>query len=99
MSVERPDLGLPPGSLVYVGDRKPTETSLSIIGYGPIGSWTKTADTVEALLSYRNDAGISWINVNGLDDLAAISQLAQAYGLNNQTFVVGVYGMNFRYMP
>jgi magnesium transporter len=83
MSIERPDLGLPPGSLVYVGDRRPTETSLSIIGYDPIGSWTRIADTVDELLSYRNDAGITWINVNGLDDLESISKLAQAYGLNS----------------
>ncbi|NLJ10186.1 MAG: magnesium/cobalt transporter CorA [Treponema sp.] len=83
MAVERPDLGLPPGSLVYVGDQKPTETSLSIIGYDPIGSWTKTAATVEELLSYRNDAGITWINVNGLDDTDSISKLAKTYGLHN----------------
>lgn len=85
MAVERPDLGLPPGSLVYVGDRKPTETSLSIIGYDPIGSWIKTADTVEELLSYRNEAGITWINVNGLDDMESLSKLAKNYRLHNLT--------------
>ncbi len=85
MAVERADLGLPPGSLVYVGDRKPTETSLSIIGYDPIGSWIKTADTVEELLSYRNEAGITWINVNGLNDMESLSTLAKTYGLHNLT--------------
>ncbi|MCA1949638.1 MAG: magnesium/cobalt transporter CorA [Treponema sp.] len=85
MAVERPDLGLPPGSLVYVGDRKPTETSLSVIGYDPIGSWIKTADTVEELLSYRNEAGITWINVNGLNDMDSLSKLAKTYCLHNLT--------------
>ena len=85
MTIERPNLGLPPGSPVYVGNREPTETSLSIIGYDPIGSWIKTAETVEDLLSYRNEAGITWINVNGLDDIDSIVKLAKTYQIHNLT--------------
>ncbi|MFQ3547011.1 MAG: magnesium/cobalt transporter CorA [Termitinemataceae bacterium] len=83
LTIERPDAGLPPGSLVYVGDQKPTDMTLSIIGYDPIGSWIKTADTVEELLSYRNTGGISWINVNGLKDAEAIARLAQEYHIHS----------------
>jgi magnesium transporter len=83
--IERPDLGLPPGSAVYIGDRKPTEMVLSIIGYDPIGSWTRTATTVEELLTYRNPGGITWINVNGLKDTTAITRIAEAYGIHPLT--------------
>jgi magnesium transporter len=84
-AIKRPDLGLPPGSPVYVGDRKPTEMVLSIIGYDPIGSWTKGAATVDELLSYRNPAGLNWINVNGLRDSAAVARLAQELGIHALT--------------
>jgi magnesium transporter len=40
--------------------------NLSIIGYDPAGAWTKTASTVDGLLSYKNPSGISWINVDDL---------------------------------
>lgn len=83
--VERPDLGLPPGSPVYVGDRKPTDMVLSLIGYDPIGCWTKTALTVDELLSYRNPGGISWININGLKDSKAITRIAEAYKVHPLT--------------
>jgi len=83
--LERPDLGLPPGSAVYVGSRKPTQMVLSIIGYDPIGTWTKAALTVDELLTYRNTGGINWINVNGLKDQEAISRLAEAYRIHPLT--------------
>jgi magnesium transporter len=84
-TVTRPDLGLPPGSPVYIGDRHPAEMALSVIGYDPAGAWTKSADTVEELLKYRNPAGITWINVNGLKDTEAVSRLAEAYHIHPLT--------------
>jgi magnesium transporter len=82
---ERSDIGLPPGSAVYVGDRRPEEMALSIIGFDPVGAWVETADTVDGLLRYRNDSGVTWINVNGLRDNDALSRLAGEYGIHPLT--------------
>lgn len=76
---------MPPGSAVYVGDRVPSEMALSIIGYDPIGAWIRSAGTVDELLEYRNQSGISWININGLKDSKAISRLAAVYGIHPLT--------------
>ncbi|MDR3146769.1 MAG: magnesium/cobalt transporter CorA [Treponema sp.] len=82
---ERSDIGLPPGSAVYVGDRRPEEMAFSIIGFDPVGAWLKTADTLDELLEYRNDSGVTWINVNGLKDEHAISRLAAVYKIHPLT--------------
>jgi magnesium transporter len=58
---------------------------LSIIGYDPVGAWMKKAASMEELLSYRNDAGITWINVDGLGDGAEVTRLAEAYGMHPLT--------------
>ncbi|MDR0377037.1 MAG: magnesium/cobalt transporter CorA [Spirochaetaceae bacterium] len=58
---------------------------LSIIGYDPIGSWTRTAATVGELLNYQNPAGITWINVDGIDNSEAVAQLAEAYRIHPLT--------------
>ncbi|GHT96771.1 magnesium transport protein CorA [Spirochaetia bacterium] len=58
---------------------------LSLIGYDPAGSWNKRAETVEELLGYRNTAGVTWINVDGLSDSAAINHLAEAYKIHPLT--------------
>jgi magnesium transporter len=84
-TTERPNLGIPPGSPVYVGERDPTETALSIIGYDLSQAWVRSADTVDELLARRNPSGITWINVNGLKDTAAITRLAEIYGIHPLT--------------
>jgi magnesium transporter len=58
---------------------------LSIIGYDPIGSWRKTADTVEELLEYKNPAGITWISIDGPCDTGEINKLAEIYRIHPLT--------------
>jgi magnesium transporter len=58
---------------------------LSIIGYDPIGSWTRTAATVDELLNYKNPAGITWINVDGTDGTEGITRLAEIYRIHPLT--------------
>ncbi|MDR1128386.1 MAG: magnesium/cobalt transporter CorA [Treponema sp.] len=58
---------------------------ISIIGYDPIGAWKKSAATVDELLEFRNPAGITWINVDGLDDAGAISGLAEFFKIHPLT--------------
>ncbi|MDR1637092.1 MAG: magnesium/cobalt transporter CorA [Treponema sp.] len=57
----------------------------SLIGYDPAGAWIKSASTVEELLSYKNSAGISWININGVEPSPDISRLAQAFRIHPLT--------------
>jgi magnesium transporter len=58
---------------------------LSIIGYDPVGAWKKTAGTAEELLEFRNPAGITWINVDGLDNAGAINYLAESFRIHPLT--------------
>jgi magnesium transporter len=58
---------------------------LSIIGYDPVGAWKKTAAAVDELLEFKNPAGITWINVDGLDDAGAITHLAEFFRIHPLT--------------
>jgi magnesium transporter len=58
---------------------------LSLIGYDPIGAWTKSAGTVDELLTWKNPAGISWINVECLDDPDAIGRLGEIFKIHPLT--------------
>jgi magnesium transporter len=58
---------------------------LSIIGYDPIGAWMKKADTLDELLSFRNSAGITWINAECLDQPAVLQSLAEVYRIHPLT--------------
>ncbi|GHV61980.1 magnesium transport protein CorA [Spirochaetia bacterium] len=58
---------------------------LSIIGYDPVGAWAKTAVTLDELLSYKNPAGLSWINIDGLESPDVINRLAEVFGIHPLT--------------
>jgi magnesium transporter len=58
---------------------------LSIIGYDPIGAWAKKAETADELLEYANPAGLNWINVDCLDNTAAINRLAEVFKIHPLT--------------
>ncbi|MDR1586340.1 MAG: magnesium/cobalt transporter CorA [Treponema sp.] len=58
---------------------------LSLIGYDPVGAWTKTADTADELLTWKNPAGITWINIECLDDPGTISRFAEVFKIHPLT--------------
>jgi magnesium transporter len=58
---------------------------LSLIGYDPAGAWTREALSLDELLEYRNPAGITWINLNGLERPDLVQGLAALYGIHPLT--------------
>jgi magnesium transporter len=58
---------------------------LSLIGYDPAGAWIKKEQTVDELLRHRNPAGLTWIDVNGLDNSAGINRLAEIFRIHPLT--------------
>jgi magnesium transporter len=58
---------------------------LSVIGYDPVGAWSKTAETAEELLTYQNPAGITWINVEELDNPGELARIAEAFKIHPLT--------------
>ena len=58
---------------------------LSLIGYDPVGAWTKTADKADELLTWRNPAGITWINAECFDNPEAINRLAEEFKIHPLT--------------
>ena len=58
---------------------------LSLIGYDPIGAWTKTAETAAELVAWKNPAGITWINVECFDNHEQLSYLAEHFKIHPLT--------------
>jgi magnesium transporter len=74
--------GLPPGSLVHVGEDKRTESRITVIDYTP-GEYTeKPRATIEDCFAFRDKPSITWINVDGLHDTSVIEKLGNCFGLH-----------------
>lgn len=80
-SISEQNRGSPPGSPIYIGDKEPTEASLSLYVYDR-NSWRMACpNSVPELLPLLDEAKINWINVNGLTG-GIVEALCQTFGVH-----------------
>jgi magnesium transporter len=81
----RADIGLPPGSAVYIGTENPQKVRLSIISFNDDSYTVKSAETPEELFALVKPDRINWINVNGLEGTATLQKIAERFGIHSLT--------------
>ncbi len=102
--------GLPPGTLVHVGDRKIDQVRIAVMDYDENRFDERQLDRIENAYAYKASPTVTWLNIDGLLDiyLSSISNRMNAVMkvltlvatmFIPLTFVAGVYGMNFEHMP
>jgi len=78
------NIGLPPGTPVYVGDRPALAMKISVLTYNSSFAEIKDVLTVDEL-PQSNDDAIMWININGLKDIDSIKKLAKTLDIHSLT--------------
>jgi magnesium transporter len=74
--------GLPPGSLVHVGDVLATETRVSIVDYTGDRSREYEAGSIEEIARFRNTDSVTWVNVDGLVNVALIEAIGHEFDIH-----------------
>lgn len=74
--------GLPPGSLVHVGERKADKVAITIYDYTHDVVEEKIAASVEECFPYLERPTVTWINIDGLHDVHVVQQLGNHYGVH-----------------
>lgn len=74
--------GMPPGSLVYVGENAVEKTQISVIDFSP-GGVTETTPSgwTECETSIAGDS-VTWVNITGLGDTALIEQIGESLDIH-----------------
>ncbi len=75
-------VGLPPGTLVHVGDQKVDQVQISIMDYDATKLWESEVPSLEDYMSSKNSPSVTWISVNGLHDLERIEEMGQFFDLH-----------------
>ncbi|ARA92407.1 magnesium and cobalt transport protein CorA [Rhodothermaceae bacterium RA] len=78
-------LGLPPGSLVYVGERPNTEVTLSVIRFSEDVLESTTATDVPELARRLQQPGTFWIDIDGVHDVGLIEQIGRLFHIDPLT--------------
>jgi magnesium transporter len=73
--------GLPPGTLVHIGEKKAEAPKIAIIDYDEAHFQEREAKTIEECFLFREKPTVTWINVDGLQ-VEILEKLGECYGLH-----------------
>ena len=75
--------GLPPGSLVHVGEERTGKVRISRYDYDAERSDRHEFETIADCLKSLPESGNTWINIDGLHDADVIAQIGAAFSLHD----------------
>ena len=80
----RHKVGLPPGSVVFVGDATDAPVSFEVVTYDEDGAESERPDAVDDALAAWDASGdrTCWLNVTGVHDASVIQKIGKHLGLH-----------------
>ncbi len=74
--------GLPPGTPVYIGDKKEEKVRISIIDYDESELQEKEVGASEDCFPFKDKPTVSWINIDGLSQVEVIGKIGKHFDLH-----------------
>ena len=74
--------GLPPGTLIHIGERKTEKPRIRIIDYNEEQVEEKEAKTIEECFPFKDKPNVTWINIDGIHQVDIIEKLGSYFGLH-----------------
>ena len=74
--------GLPPGTLMHIGEKRTEKTKFTILRYSEKDFIINETDDVDKVCTKRDASTISWINVEGIDDVEVLKKMGEYYGIH-----------------
>ena len=74
--------GLPPGTLVHIGEKKAGEPIITLIDYDEANFQEREVRAVEECFSFREKPTVTWINVEGVHKVEVVEKLGNCFGLH-----------------
>ena len=74
--------GLPPGSVVFVGEKKVEEIRLTIIDYDENQYEEREVKNIEDCFPFKGTPSVSWINIDGVHQVEVIEKLGSHFVLH-----------------
>jgi magnesium transporter len=74
--------GLPPGTLVHIGEKKAGESTITLIDYDEGNFQEREVKAAEECLAFRDKPTVTWINVEGVHQVEVVEKLGHCFGLH-----------------
>jgi len=76
------EAGLPPGSLVFFGEKRVEKATVTVIDYSETDLRETTIATPQECRRYVNQETVTWINVTGLHDTGLLGELGEMFSIH-----------------
>jgi len=74
--------GLPPGSLVHVGNVLETVTRMTVIDYSEDNVKEQAIHSVDELIKYKGTDSVTWVVIEGLTNIAIVEQIGAIFDIH-----------------
>lgn len=74
--------GLPPGSLVYVGDGTAGAARVTVLDYAETRCLEKAVDSLEECVPLKESESITWINIDGIQHVDVVERVGKIFDLH-----------------
>ena len=75
-------VGLPPGTLVHIGERRIEESKITVIDYDTGTHQERSDVTLEGCIPFKEKPTVTWFNVTGIHDVRLIENLGKIFNLH-----------------
>jgi magnesium transporter len=74
--------GLPPGTLVYEGEKKVEKVRITLIDYDETHFQEKEVERVEDCFPFKDEPTTTWINIDGLHDVGIVERIGNHFDIH-----------------
>ena len=74
--------GLPPGTLMYVGEKKTDTVLITVFDYDGQNYREEKPKSIEECFGLRQSPTVSWINIDGLHEVSVVEKLGKQFGVH-----------------
>lgn len=74
--------GLPPGSLVHVGDVLEPVTRMSVIDYSKEVLEERQIQSLDEILQYKERDSVTWVIIEGLANVGIVEKIGELFGIH-----------------
>jgi magnesium transporter len=74
--------GLPPGTLVHIGERKAEKVRITVIDYDEARLEEKEVERIEECFPFKETPTVTWINIDGLHQPEVIEKIGEHFSVH-----------------
>jgi magnesium transporter len=76
-------IGLPPGALIHIGEKKIEKTRIEFFDFDETHFQAKVVQNIDECFPFKDTSSVTWINIDGLHDIETIEKIGNHFDIHH----------------